>query len=453
MISAAVFVVVVACLTMQLQAAENDPASSLAHAYSEPAVRVAQSLQRRQSNQVNFNVITVANLRCTQQQIDNIFEGYPSVCNNALQTTINISSVPPLYRTLCLPQCNQALVQFFSDCSTEGFFELFFHVCAINSDNNRCYDIFETLLNDSFIVNAACPSNRSSCPSTCRDSILTFRQNSECCVNLYNNSARFPIFPNFSFTADDYSLWAGCSVETPGFCTDSSVNRPGSSGPTSTPGPTSNSVNVNAITIANLRCTQQQIDNIFEDYPSDCNNALQTTINISSVQPVYRTLCLPRCNQALVQFFSDCSTEGFFELFFHVCAINSDNNRCYDIFETLLNDSFIVNAACPSNRSSCPSTCRDSILTFRQNSECCVNLYNNSARFPIFPNFSFTADDYSLWAGCSVETPGFCTDSSVNRPGPTSSPTCSGTSSTQKTLSKLFAVGLVLLAVVTMLMP
>jgi len=229
MISAAVFVVVVACLTMQLQAAEDDPASSLAHAYSEPTVRVAQSLQRRQSNQVNNAIITIANLRCTQQQIDNIFEGYPSDCNNALQTTINGSSVQPVYRTLCLPRCNQALVQFFSDCSTEGFFELFFHLCAINSNNNRCYDVFETLLTDSFIVNAACPSNRSSCLSTCRDSIVTFRQNSECCVNLYNNSATIP---NFSFTADDYSLWAGCSVETPGFCTDSSVNRPG---PTSSP--------------------------------------------------------------------------------------------------------------------------------------------------------------------------------------------------------------------------
>ena len=108
--------------------------------------------------------------------------------------------------------------------------------------------------------------------------------------------------------------------------------------------------------------------------------------------------------------------------FFHVCATNSDNNRCYDVLETLITDSRRVDATCPSDRSSCPSTCRNSLLTFRDNSECCVNLYNNSATFP-FP-FSFTADDYSLWASCSVETPGFCTESSVSRSSSSATGTC-----------------------------
>ena len=404
MIPGVVYVVVVAYLTMQLE----DPVSALAHVYSEPAVRVAHSLQRRQSD---FNAITVANLDCTPQRIVNIFEGYPSDCTNALQANLNSSAAQTVtvYSTLCLPRCNRALAQFYSECGTEDFIEVFFHLCAINSNNNRCYNIFETLLNDSRRVDAACPSDRSSCPSTCRDSILTFRDNSECCVNLYNNSATFPPVPSFSFTADEYSLWAACSVETPGFCTDSSVSRPGSPG---------TAVNPNAITFANFDCTQQQIDNIFDNYPSDCANALQLSLT-SSPQAAFRTLCLPRCNRALARFYSECGTEGFVELFFQVCAINSDNNQCYDILATLLNDSRRVDAACPSDRSSCPSTCRGSILNFRENSGCCVNLYNNSARIP---NFSFTADDYSLWAACSVETPGFCTDSSVSRPGTTVNP-------------------------------
>jgi len=62
--------------------------------------------------------------------------------------------------------------------------------------------------------------------------IQTFRNNAGCCVNVFNNSALTELI-----AADDNRLWVSCSVETPGFCTQSSVIRPGSV-PTTTSRPT-----------------------------------------------------------------------------------------------------------------------------------------------------------------------------------------------------------------------
>ena len=78
-------------------------------------------------------------------------------------------------------------------------------------------------------------------------------------------------------------------------------------------------------------------------------------------------------------------------------------------------------------------------LTYRNNSGCCVNLFNTSALTEFI-----AAGNYSLWASCSVETPGFCTQSIVRRPS-------SGAASTQYPLSKLLT-GLLLLGVVMVLM-
>jgi len=67
--------------------------------------------------------------------------------------------------------------------------------------------------------------------------IQTFRNNAGCCVNVFNNSALTELI-----AADDSRLWVSCSVETPGFCTQSSVIRPGSV-PTTTSRPTPGTTN------------------------------------------------------------------------------------------------------------------------------------------------------------------------------------------------------------------
>ena len=78
-------VAVVACLVWQLQDVDGNHVSSLGRIISEPAKVVSRSLQPRQNPASEFNALSVASSNCTQQQIDNIFEGYPSDCDNALR--------------------------------------------------------------------------------------------------------------------------------------------------------------------------------------------------------------------------------------------------------------------------------------------------------------------------------------------------------------------------------
>ena len=160
-------------------------------------------------------------------------------------------------------------------------------------------------------------------------------------------------------------------------------------------------------------CTQQQVVNIYSDYPSDCAHVLQsvpsaTLTDARVVASIYSTLCKPRCNQALARFYFECSFEALGEVFIQLCSTNANNQRCYNLLGTLDTDATSVQSSCPMN-GSCPSSCRSSILTYRNNAGCCVNIFNTS----VSPFMA--ADNYRFWASCSVETPGFCTQSTVSR--------------------------------------
>ena len=213
----AVFVVV-ACLT--LHAAESKEDLSFTTIFSKPAERAARSIQPRQSNVVGT---------CTTQQLRNIYAGYPSDCAGALQSAgsadlTDARFVSSLYSTLCLPRCNRAVARFYFECGFEAFGELFIQLCSTNANNERCYNLIGTLDTDATRVQSFCPRGGSySCRSSCRNSIIAYRNHGECCVNVFNTSASTEFI-----AANDYSLWASCPVVTPGFCTQSTVSRPGS---------------------------------------------------------------------------------------------------------------------------------------------------------------------------------------------------------------------------------
>ena len=166
-------------------------------------------------------------------------------------------------------------------------------------------------------------------------------------------------------------------------------------------------------------CTQQQVINIYSYYPSDCADAVQsvaatTLTDAQSVASFYSTLCLPRCNRALAQFYFECGFEALGELFIQLCSTNANNERCYNLIGTFITNATSVQSSCPMNESSCPSSCQSSILDYCNNVGCCMNVFNTSAT-PFI-----AANDYRLWASCSVETPGFCTQSTVNHSTSTS---------------------------------
>ena len=213
--STAVFVLA-ACLI--LQAAESKVELSLTTKSSKPVERAARSIQPRQSNVLGS---------CTTQQLRNIYANYPSDCARVLRSVdstdlTDAQGVASLYSTLCIPRCNRALVRFYFECGFEAFGELFIQLCSTNANNQRCYNLIGTLDTDAARVQSSCPTSGSSCPSSCRSSIQTFRNNAGCCVNVFNTSALTELL-----AADDNRLWVSCSVETPGFCTQSSVIRSG----------------------------------------------------------------------------------------------------------------------------------------------------------------------------------------------------------------------------------
>ena len=213
--STAVFVAI-ACLIVHEAESKND--FSLTTKSSKPVERAARAIQPRQSNVLGS---------CTAQQLSNIHGGYPSDCARVLWSSINMTtdaqSVASLYSTACTPRCNRALARFYFECGFEALGEVFIQLCSTNANNQRCYNLIGTLDTDAARVQSSCPTSGSSCPSSCRTSIQTFRNNAGCCVNFFNNSVLTDLI-----AADDIRLWVSCSVEPPGFCTQSTVIRPGS---------------------------------------------------------------------------------------------------------------------------------------------------------------------------------------------------------------------------------
>jgi len=225
----AVFVVV-ACLIVQAAESKND--LSLTTVFSKPVERVARSIQRRQFNS------------CTQVQLENIFDGYSSDCpsvNRSTGLTVLTDIIASITQSgaLCAPQCNPAIARYFSECSSGALVEVFIQFCGTNANNESCYNLTNTLATDAATVQLSCPTSGSSCSSSCQSSILTYRNNSGCCVNVFNSSTliNFPGVATLNFAAaNNNSLWVSCSVETPGLCTQSTVSRPGSlPGTTSSP--------------------------------------------------------------------------------------------------------------------------------------------------------------------------------------------------------------------------
>ena len=224
----AVFVVV-ACLVVQ--AAESKEDSTII--FSEPAERVARSIQPRQINLLGSS-------NCTQDQLDNIFDGYPSDCPSVNRSN-GIVALPladffsGALSAFCTPRCNPAFARYFFECGFEASGELFIQYCSTNANNERCYNLLNTLATDAVRVQSSCPTGGSSCTSSCQSSIATYRNNSGCCVSVFNISG----ISNPEAANNNYSLWASCSVETPGLC-QSTVSHPGS---VTTSSPTSDTTN------------------------------------------------------------------------------------------------------------------------------------------------------------------------------------------------------------------
>ena len=177
-------------------------------------------------------------------------------------------------------------------------------------------------------------------------------------------------------------------------------------------------------------CTQNQLVDIFENYPSDCAETLQAIESLDLQNPdpdqlasIYDDFCPPRCSEPVFRFYRTCGFRDLETIASGFCGCNADGERCYNLLQELDDGIADVVAECPSV-SNCSSSCQTAVQGF-SSSGCCVNIFNNT--FDILGNLTI-ADDFALWNECGVPVPVPRTCSSVCPLDPSPSPSPSPSS-------------------------
>ena len=163
-------------------------------------------------------------------------------------------------------------------------------------------------------------------------------------------------------------------------------------------------------------CSQDQFDNIFANYPPDCVAQLRNLDvsdivdqNADALTARYRIICQPRCGNPIITFYSRCGYSQDIGIIRGVCTKNDAGIFCYEEFNTLFSNEDRVVTRCGIPRSSfqvCTTGCRSSLITWRSENGCCINILNSTV-------FSTSGRTYAtltnnLWSSCGVGTPGFC---------------------------------------------
>ena len=201
----------------------------------------------------------------------------------------------------------------------------------------------------------------SSCPSTCRASLETFKSELGCCINTYVNGTEY----RSGSAAVDYRVWQLCGVTLPA---------------------------------------------------ADCGNALDVNppANVDSCSQLEyfnrrytENLCLPSRGQPYVNAIleSGCNDE-IAEYLVTLCSIDADNRPCgYEGFvETKpYLDIVTIESICTGSNVTCTSACRDSLRNATIIYGCCINTINITIFDPRPLSLS-----YDVWRSCGLESPGFC---------------------------------------------
>ena len=158
-------------------------------------------------------------------------------------------------------------------------------------------------------------------------------------------------------------------------------------------------------------CNQNQLEDIFANYPEDCAAEL-SALDLSSILgadpaaiiAAYRIICQARCGNPIVTFYDRCGLSQFTHIARGFCTRNDAGRLCYEQFRIIISDQTQVISNCSFQSSNCTIDCQDALATFGSNSRCCINIFNTT----LFTNSTPVALQNNLWSGCGVDTPGFC---------------------------------------------
>ena len=215
---------------------------------------------------------------------------------------------------------------------------------------------------------------------------------------------------------------------------------------------TTNAMNKRQITPAIATCVPN-LQDFRTNYPQDCATELTTvltgiqTLNISAITAAYRVVCEPRCGNPAIGFYNQCNaSQDVINRLRGLCTRNNAGRLCYEQMSSMCTDITQAGFDCAPTDSNCTTACQNALITFGNNSGCCINTLNITALSRRFP---FTVLQNSLWSRCGVDTPGFC-NLEASTLSSTVAPTTQSSAKAPKFVKALFLLALIVMA---MLLP
>ena len=157
-------------------------------------------------------------------------------------------------------------------------------------------------------------------------------------------------------------------------------------------------------------CNQNELANIFQNYPQDCVSALRNldlsnilNANTDAITATYRIICQPRCGNPIITFYNRCGFSQFTGIVRGLCSRNSAGTSCYQEFGNIASDETQVISNCNFQSSTCTAACQNALTNYGR-SGCCINVLNTTSLTGSTP----AGFQNSLWSGCGVNTPEFC---------------------------------------------
>lgn len=251
------------------------------------------------------------------------------------------------------------------------------NTCARSENGEFCGTATIRFSLDQTQTSTACQGavSSGSCPSSCRSFLQSASSTLGCCINTYINTTVSPLLGLYGEYVD-YRLWSLCNVPLP-------------------PADCGNGLPLNPPQDSQV-CTLQELFTRFANY--ECMESVGQGLVDTLLQ---NSRCYIYARSAV-----------------EACSINENNEFCAAVVGSNLIDSgsstdsnfiSLVNNCASSSSSFCSSSCQNAVTTIANSYGCCVNVYNISIGGNQVPQLS-----YGLWNRCGVNTPGFCSASTLS---------------------------------------
>ena len=274
----------------------------------------------------------------------------------------------------------QQIINIALGCRNESYARNVANTCARSENGEFCgtaivrFSLDQTQTTTAASCQEAVSSG--SCPSSCRSFLQSASSTLGCCINTYINTTDSPLLGLYGEYVD-YRLWSLCNVPLPA---------------------------------------------------ADCGNGLPLNppqdSQVCTLQELFTRLanyeCTPSAGQGLVDALlqnSRCYTTARGVV--NICAINENNEFCATVVGSNLIDSgsstdsdftsLVINCSSSILSPSCSSSCQNAVTNIANSHGCCVNVFNISIGGNQVPQLS-----YGLWNRCGVDTPGFCSTSTLS---------------------------------------